>query len=348
MLDPLIELTLGRLREMVREPGVLFWVFGFPIVLSIGLGIAFRNRPPEASSVAIVIPADQAGAARLAASLSTTGLSASAPGAEEAALALRKSKVDLVVELDSATSTRASYRYDPARAESRHARLVVDAALQRLAGRHDAITASDVAVTEAGSRYIDFLMPGLIALNLMGSSMWGIGYAVVDARARKLMKRFAATPMRRSYYLGSFILARFVLLILEMVTMLAFARLAFDVEARGGLLSVAGVALAGALGFAGLALLVASRPRKVEVASGWMNFVMMPMWLLSGAFFSYQRFPEILHPFIRALPLTALIDALRGVMTDGLTMAGVLPELAVLGLWGGVSFVIALRWFRWQ
>jgi len=340
---PLIELTVARLRELVREPGVLFWVFGFPILLSVGLGIAFRNRPPEAVSIAII----GEGASALAPVISGPGLYATSPSADEAALALRKSKVDLVVELAS-TSSRATYRFDPSRAESRHARLVADQALQRHWGRKDALIAEDAAVTEQGARYIDFLMPGLIALNLMSSSMWGIGYAVVDSRARRLMKRFAATPMRRSYYLSSFILARFVLLVVEVVALVVFGRFAFGVEVQGGLLSLAVVSTAGALGFAGLALLVAARPSKVEVASGWMNFVMMPMWLLSGAFFSYQRFPEMLQPFIRALPLTALIDALRGVMTDGLSLAAIGRELAVLAAWGVVSFAIALRWFRWQ
>jgi ABC-2 type transport system permease protein len=314
---PLIELTRGRLLELVREPAIVFWVFGFPILLSIGLGIAFRERAPEVPVIAVV------GAPALAASLDASAeLDAQALEAAAAAEALRKNRVDVVLTLASETATAVRYRFDPARAESRQARLVADTALQRLRGRADVVSAADVAVTERGSRYIDFLLPGLLGLNLMGSSMWGIGFAVVDARSRKLMKRFAATPLPRAYYLLSFILARFVLLVVELAVLVAFGALAFDVVVQGSLAALVGVSVLGALAFAGVALLVAARPRTVEVASGWMNFVMMPMWLLSGAFFSYERFPEPLVPIIRALPLTALIDALRAITNEGATLLG--------------------------
>ena len=334
---PLIELTRGRLLELVREPAIVFWVFGFPILLSIGLGIAFRERAPEVPVIAVV------GAPALAASLDASAeLDAQALEAAAAAEALRKNRVDVVLTLASETATAVRYRFDPARAESRQARLVADTALQRLRGRADVVSAADVAVTERGSRYIDFLLPGLLGLNLMGSSMWGIGFAVVDARSRKLMKRFAATPLPRAYYLLSFILARFVLLVVELAVLVAFGALAFDVVVQGSLAALVGVSVLGALAalvgvsvlgalaFAGVALLVAARPRTVEVASGWMNFVMMPMWLLSGAFFSYERFPEPLVPIIRALPLTALIDALRAITNEGATLWAVGPQVLTL------------------
>lgn len=340
---PLIELTRGRLLELVREPAIVFWVFGFPILLSIGLGIAFRERAPEVPVIAVV------GAPGLAASLDASAeLDAQALEAAEAARALRKNRVDVVLTLASETATAVRYRFDPARAESRQARLVADTALQRLRGRADVVSAADVAVTERGSRYIDFLLPGLLGLNLMGSSMWGIGFAVVDARSRKLMKRFAATPLPRAYYLLSFILARFVLLVVELAVLVAFGALAFDVVVQGSLAALVGVSVLGALAFAGVALLVAARPRTVEVASGWMNFVMMPMWLLSGAFFSYERFPEPLVPIIRALPLTALIDALRAITNEGATLWAVGPQVLTLVVWMVLGFVISLRIFRWQ
>lgn len=340
---PLIELTRGRLLELVREPAIVFWVFGFPILLSIGLGIAFRERAPEVPVIAVV------GAPALAASLDASAeLDAQALDAAEAAESLRKNRVDVVLTLASETATAVRYRFDPARAESRQARLVADTVLQRLRGRADVVTAADVAVTERGSRYIDFLLPGLLGLNLMGSSMWGIGFAVVDARSRKLMKRFAATPLPRAYYLLSFILARFVLLVVELAVLVAFGALAFDVVVQGSLAALVGVSVLGALSFAGVALLVAARPRTVEVASGWMNFVMMPMWLLSGAFFSYERFPEALVPIIRVLPLTALIDALRAITNEGATLLAVGPQVVTLVVWMVLGFVISLRIFRWQ
>ncbi len=340
---PLVELTRARLLELIREPAILFWVFGFPILLSVALGIAFRERPPDPVVIAVV------GAPELVPALDADpGLVATTMSPEEASEMLRKNRVDVVLELDGHAAAEARYRFDPVRPESRNARLVADAVLQRVRGRTDAVRVSDVAVTERGSRYIDFLLPGLLGLNLMGSSMWGIGFAVVDARSRKLMKRFAATPMRRAYYLGSFMLARFVLLIVELVALMVFGALAFDVEVRGSLLDLALVSGLGALSFAGIALLVAARPTAVEVASGWMNFVMMPMWILSGALFSYQRFPEVIQPVIRVLPLTALIDALRAITTEGAGLLQVGPQVAIMAVWGALTFVIALKWFRWQ
>jgi ABC transporter DrrB family efflux protein len=343
-LRPLLELTRAHLLELVREPGVLFWVFGFPILLAIGLGIAFRSRPPEAARVA-VIGADPAAASRAASALAASpDLEAEVLSSTAAFEALEQTKVALVVEVRGST---AAYHFDPLQPESRLARLAAAGALERAAGRADRMGAIDLPVEERGRRYIDFLLPGLLGLNLMGSSMWGIGFAVVDARSRKLMKRFAATPMRRWAYLASFIFSRAILLIFEVAALVTFGALAFDVRIQGSLFDLGVLAAAGAASFAGLALLIAARPSRPEVASGWMNFAMMPMWILSGALFSYQRFPEALHPFLRALPLTALNDALRAVVNDGASIFALGSQLVVLAIWGAASFALALRWFRW-
>ncbi|MCK6548662.1 ABC transporter permease [Myxococcota bacterium] len=351
---PLVALTIARLREFLREPAALFWVFGFPVLLAIGLGVAFRVKPPEKLRVAVEVDGGIPSAAearviewlRASDELVVTGQSA-----EDAARDLKRSKLDLVVIVAKGSSTAApsvAYRWDGTKPESRTARLVVDGVVEVAAGRRDVLAKEDRPVTEAGERYIDFLLPGLIGLNLMGSSMWGIGYAVVETRSRKLMKRFAATPMRRTHYLLSFILSRFAFLFLEVVLLVAFGSLAFDVRVHGTFAAVGVIATLGALSFAGLALLIAARPRTVETASGLMNLAMMPSWFLSGTFFSYERFPELVQPIIRALPLTALNDALRAVMNDGKPLGALGHELVVLTLWGVVSFVLALRLFRWK
>jgi ABC-2 type transport system permease protein len=240
-----------------------------------------------------------------------------------------------------------AYRFDPTRSESRLARLATDDALQRALGRRDVREARDEIVTERGARYIDFLIPGLLGLNLMGTGMWGLGYAVVDARRRKLMKRLMASPMRRSQYLLSFIAARLVLLIPEVGILVGFGALAFGVPVRGSLVTLALVALMGALCFAGLGLLTASRVQTVEAVSGLMNLVMLPMWVLSGVFFSSANFPAAMQPFIRALPLTALNDALRGVMLEGASLTALAVPVGICLAWGVVSFTSALKIFRW-
>jgi ABC transporter DrrB family efflux protein len=240
------------------------------------------------------------------------------------------------------------FRYDPMKPRSREARLLVDHALQSGLGRVDVAIVEDETVAEKGGRYIDFLIPGLIGLNVMGSSMWGIGYTVVLARRRKLLKRLAATPMRRSHFMLSFIFSRLVFLLAEVVALVAFGWLVFGVAVHGSIPWLVVISIVGGAAFTGLALLAASRTDSTEVASGVMNAVMLPMWLLSGSFFSYERFPEVIHPVIQALPLTALNDAMRAVMNEGASVLSTLPQVGVLAAWGALGFLLALRFFRWH
>jgi ABC-type multidrug transport system permease subunit len=341
-LRPVVELTLGRLREQARQPEVLFWVFGFPLLLAVALGLAFRNRPPEVISV--VVEAGQ-GAETLAAALEDAPSLAVATVPEAKANERLRTGAAAVVVVPG---DPIGYRFDPTRQESRLARLAVDDAVQRALGRRDVRATADEVVTERGARYIDFLIPGLLGLNLMSTGMWGLGYAVVDARRRKLMKRLIASPMRRSQYLLSLIMARLVLLGPEVAILLGFGALAFGVPMRGSFLALALVTLIGAMCFAGLGLLTASRAQTVEAASGLMNLIMLPMWVLSGVFFSTANFPDAMQPFIRALPLTALNDALRGLMLDGASLVALAAPVGLCAAWGSVSFVAALRFFRWQ
>jgi ABC transporter DrrB family efflux protein len=340
--SPLVELTLARLREFLREPEALFWVFAFPVLLALALGLAFRGEAPE--RIPVGVAAGPSAAATAEALGRSPALLARVYGAGAGREALRTGKVSLLVEEDGGLV----YRFDPTRPDARAARLEVDAALQRAAGRRDPLLPRESRVVEPGSRYIDFLVPGLLGLNLMGTGMWGLGFSIVVARSKKLLKRLAATPMRRSAYLLSQMLARLVFLVFEVAVLVGFGWLAFGVEVRGSLAALAVVSLAGAASFAGLGLLVSSRTRTVEGVSGLMNLVMLPMWLLSGTFFSWERFPEAVHPFIRALPLTALNDALRAVMTEGRPLAALGLELGVLLVTGTVSFLVAVRVFRWQ
>jgi ABC-2 type transport system permease protein len=348
---PLFELTLSHMREFWRQPSAIFWVFGFPVLLAFVLGIAFRNSAPEKTQVAVENSA--ANAPEIAATIaSAPELQPVVLSPNEAASALRAGQVALVVrwgELNGPGSeTGFDYRFDPTRPESRVARLVVHDALQRAAGRKDAGTWRDQVFSEPGARYIDFLIPGLIGLNLMSSGMWGLGFAIVQARTKRLLKRLAATPMRRWHFLLSFMLSRLIFLVLEVAAILAFAYFVFDVRVHGSWLNLALVALTGSLTFSGVGLMVGARTKTIEGASGLMNLVMLPMWLLSGSFFSAAKFPDFVQPFIKALPLTVLNDALRAIMNDGAGLAAVGFSLGILLLWGVVTFIIALRIFRWQ
>lgn len=342
------ELALARFRLFYREPGAMFWTFGFPLLLSIVLGVAFRSRDPEPVVVAVeASAASPEHAERARALLAATGeVEVDLLTPEEAHAALRTGKVGLVVVPREGGGY--AYRFDPTRPESRLARFVTDDVLQRGEGRADAFEQDAQIVTEPGSRYIDFLIPGLIGLGLMSTGLWGIGFSLAEMRTKKLIKRLTATPMRRSDLLLSFLVVRASVLPFELVPLLVFASAAFDVGVRGSLLALGVAAAIGGLTFAGIGLLVACRAEHPQIVSGLINVVSFPMYLCSGVFFSASRFPDALQPFIRVLPLTALNDALRGVMLDGASLTDVAGELALCASWGLIAFVLAVRFFKWR
>jgi len=339
-------LLWARILELKREPEVVFWVFVFPLLLAAGLGIAFRNKPADITSVVVI---DGAGAQKALAMLQNSAarstVRATILGRDAALKAFHFGKFDLAIESNPDGSY--TYYYDPARPESVLSRAEIDSALQSAAGRKDALATSSQSSSEPGSRYIDFLIPGLLGMNLMNSGMWGVGFALVEMRQRKLLKRFVATPMRRSDFLLALTSSRLVLMVVEVGLLLGFGVLVFHMRVQGSILSVILLGSLGAVAFGGVGLLTACRAQKIETVSGLINVVMMPMWIFSGVFFSYQRFPAITMPFIKALPLTALNDALRATILEGASLGSQSGRLLVLAVWGGVSFILALRWFRW-
>jgi ABC-type multidrug transport system permease subunit len=342
---PLTRLVSVRFLEFWREPEAVFWVFIFPILLAAGLGIAFRQRPPEIVKVGVLVTDPNAGAVSDAIArdprLEVIPLDDSA-GMQ----ALRTGRI-AIFAIPRAERT-VEYRYDDTRPDARTARLLVDDAIQRAADRRDVITVRERQVREPGARYIDFVIPGLLAMNLMGSGIWGTGFTIVESRRKKLLKRLIATPMSRAQYLASFILSRLALLVVEVGGLLGFGVLVFGVPTRGSWGTFILATLLAALAFSALGLLVASRVRTVEGASGLMNLVMLPMWIFSGIFFSASNFPDAAQPFIQALPLTAAADALRANLIEGATLQVLAPELGILGAWLVVSFVAALVLFRWR
>ena len=341
-----VHLLVARMKELYREPEVIFWVFVFPLLLALGLGVAFRDKPADVSQVVVVAgPGASQAVELLQASPAHGALRADLRLAADALNEFRLGKYDLVVTPQAGGSFE--FRYDPARPESVLARTVVDDALQAAAGRKNALPTSSRASSEPGARYIDFLIPGLLGMNLMNSGMWGIGFAVVDMRQRKLLKKFVASPMRRGDFLLALASSRLVLMIIELALLLGFGVLAFHMRVVGSWMSILIISAMGALCFGGVGLLTASRAQKIETVSGLINVVMMPMWIFSGVFFSYGRFPAVIQPLIKALPLTALNDALRASVLEGASLSVQATRLLVLCLWGVLSFFLALRWFRW-
>jgi ABC-2 type transport system permease protein len=343
---PLWQLTLMRWRIFVREPSALFWTYGFPVVLALALGIAFRNRPPEPVEVGVeASPGCEAWREALATNSQVHVRWLEPKAAHEA---LRVGKVSVVVGRSAESGAARRYQYDPTRPESRMARLLADDLLQRAEGRADAVAVRDQLVTEPGSRYIDFLIPGLLGFNLMSSGLWGVGFVIVDMRVRKLIKRMTATPMSRTHFLLSSVLVRGAFLLGELPVLLGFAHWVFNVPVVGSLPLIVALSALGSLMFAGMGLLIGSRAQNTHTVAGLVNLISLPMLVTSGVFFSAARFPEALQPVIRLLPLTAVIDGVRRVMLDGAGVAGVANQILIMLAWGIISFAVALRIFRWQ
>jgi ABC-type multidrug transport system permease subunit len=339
-LSEISALTGARVRAFLREPEAVFWVFVFPLVLALVLGWAFKEGGPQSERIAVVGPESAALRARLeGVALLAVDAAASREAGEDA---LRHGRIAVLV-IDGEPLV---LRYDPQRPEAEVARLRIQAALAEAGAGVPPFRVEEVRDT--GSRYIDWLFPGLLGMNLMGTGLWSIGYGIADMRQKRLLRRFLVTPMRKSSFLMSFILARGVFLVFEVVVLTLFAMLVLGVPLRGSLPAFALLNVLGMLCFASIGLLVAARPRTLEGVSGLMNATMVPMWLFCGVFFSYERYPELAQPFIRALPLTALNDALRALMLDGAQLTALAMPLGVMLLWSLVAFAAAVRLFRWE
>ncbi len=351
--SPLRELYLARLREFYRQPARIFWVYGFPTCLALVLGLAFQSAPspvvdvdilegPAVDQVEATVRPPSSGIARPG----QPGVALHRVGKAEGERRITTGKSSMLVIPEAFPAIR--YRYDPTRPEAVASRAAFDDAFQRGLGRIDPAATGDQLVTERGSRYIDFLVPGLIGVNTMGGGLWGVGFLIVNFRIGKLLKRFAATPMPRRDFLLAILGARLTFLIPDVAVLLALGVWGFGMPMRGSLGTLALVEIAGALAFAGIGLLVACRAATTETVSGLMNLVMIPMWLFSGVFFSSDRFPGWLQPFIKALPLTQLVDGLRKVLLEGAGLSGVAVPLAILSAWAIATFALALRLFRWS
>ncbi len=340
------QLILTRIRLFLREPAAIFWVYGFPILMLVALGIAFRENPRESIIVDLVgegegeitnwkdaLAADK----RFEVKLATADWQKR----------LQAGKTDLVIEVGDKLPNKFQLWEEPRRAESRYARSAVENALLRKS--QPVSMAPEVKqLQQAGSRYIDFLLPGMIGMGLMGGGMWGVGFVVVDMRVRKLLKLYLATPMRRSDFLIALLCSRLLFTLADVLVLLLFGYFVFGVACQGSYLELTIAVLLGGAAFGGIGLLVASRAQTLETVSGLMNLVILPMWVFSGVFFSSERFPDAVQPIINLLPLTALNQLLRGIMLEGRSLTLLWPQTLILAAYATITFAVALKVFRWK
>ena len=337
---PILELLLVRLRVFGREPEALFWTFGFPLILTVVLGIAFR--PIEGEPLPVVVVEDEGADATLARLARDPELEVSRASTEDARRWLLSGRVLALVEPLPTESPGARVRSDPTRPESRLARARVERALLEAPSAIE-----DAPLREPGTRYVDFVVPGLVGMNVMTVCLWGIGWNVVEARSRKLLRRLAVTPMKRSHYLLSFVLAHLGLVLVTLAVILGFAYASFGVGVRGAVLDYVLLVALGSLAFSAMGVLLASRTDNVEVLSGMVNAASLLQLVASGVFFSTARFPDWSLGALRLMPLTALVDALRAVAIEGRSVLELPMELAVLAGWTLIAGALGLRVFRW-
>lgn len=346
MHKSLYQLTLSTFRVFFREPAILFWAVFFPIIMAWVLGIAFSEKGESARTVFVVgadIPAELKGERVFGAGTGNPSRIKFQKASEaEAVTAIKKGLIAVYLETHGDSIV---YHFDPVNSDAQLTHLILERGLNRVTASGAKTSIEPLETT--GTRYIDFLVPGLIALGIMNSCIWGIGWTLIETRMKKLLRRMVATPMKKPIFFSSYVITRVVLGAFETLLLLIFARLYFGTEITGSGIAFVAVFFAGIFAFSGIAVLVASRTSKTEVANGLVNAVTLPMMILSGIFFNYHNFPDWTIPVIQALPLTLLADSIRAVFTEAAGLSDVLRPVAILCATGLATFIIGLKIFRW-
>jgi ABC-type multidrug transport system permease subunit len=365
MKNPLIQLIIIQFKEFLREPGVLFWSFLFPVLIALGLGMAFNKKNEMKKDVAVIENQVMRNSAfrnilhlyakidsineKIRYSIRTgsekTGfitfrfMPASWNIAEKM---LKQGKVLIILE---EKDKKLYYHYDPLNTDAQLTYMQLTSLISE--GIPDEPAAEIKPLTQKGTRYIDFLIPGLIAMNMMMSSMWGVSYTLIEKRSKKLMRRMVATPMRKSDFMLAQLVTRFVLCTVEAIILYVFAWYFFSISIEGSILALLVLFLAGMIFFTGLAILISSRTSNTEVGNGLINVVVMPMMILSGIFFSYHNFPDPFVKIIQKLPLTVLADGIRSIFIEGAGFAETYIASIILLTLGLIAFITGLKIYKW-
>jgi ABC-type multidrug transport system permease subunit len=365
--NQLYRLIVAHCIEIIREPAVLFWGILFPILMAWGLGIAFTQKHDEIHKIAIVKYSGtehDSGKSKLLGFLEknvrtkngqfTVELKNSKLGNSsliffestwnDAYTMLKKGNINVIVE-DHTNDIK--YHFDPASSDAQKIYHQIADMLDNGINYYSANQETIKPLTISGTRYIDFLIPGLLAMGIMMSCTWGISYTIIERRSKKLLRRMVATPMKKSNFLIALITARVAMNIFEALILILFSWLYFDIHFQGSIMALIAVFITGNIAFSGLSILISSHTANSEIGNGIINAVVTPMMVLSGIFFSYHNFPEWSLPVIRNLPLTMLADSIRSIFNEGVGFAEVYREILVLLATGIVSFVIGLKIFKW-
>ena len=372
-LNQLWLLTLAHFREITREPGVLFWGIVFPILMSLGLGLAFTKKGDMLRKVAVIKSSEiSIGDTSAIVSFLQQKCELNNSGKEDdykwrfeirdeklgnsiflfyelewddAMVLLKRGTVNLILYRNNGNT---EYHFDPVNSDAELTYLK----LSNIIGTGEIIPQRNSAeikpLTVTGTRYIDFLIPGLITLGVMMSTMWGISYRIIENRSKKLLRRLVATPMRKPHFLIALIAVRLTMNFIEALIIIIFAILAFNMSIQGSISAMVLLFLAGNMAFAGIAVFVSSHTSNTEIGNGLINFIVMPMMVLSGIFFSYYNFPDWSIPVIQKLPLTMLTDGIRSIFNEGAGYAEVAFPVLILSTIGVIFFTAGLKIFKWH
>lgn len=362
----LLQLISIRFKEFLREPAVLFWSILFPILMAWGLGSAFSDKGETMQQVALIeselnkntrlrdffdgieaVKSEVTGYFNLEKKIGEkkagiTNYKFIRCDKDEAMTLLKKGIISLIVEEDTDTII---YHFDPLNPEAKLNYMLISGAINNKG--QDIKNESIKVLDKIGTRYVDFLIPGLIAMGVMMSIMWGVSYSLIDKRNKKLLRRMVATPMKKSNFLGSHFITRTLLSFIEAGLLFLFAYFYFGTYIQGNILAGMVVLFAGIVGFTGLAILVSSRTANTQVGNGLINLVVMPMMVLSGIFFNYHNFPEWTIGIIQKFPLTMLADSLRSIFIEGSGFKENYNNIITLLIYGLTSFFVGLKMFKW-
>jgi ABC-type multidrug transport system permease subunit len=368
------QLIAAEFRETVREPGVLFWGIIFPILMSLGLGIAFTKKADTIRKIAVISPAvngipdtssvlfgfldrnceknksSSKDAFRWKLVMKDEKLGNSIfffyqTDWTNSMMLLKRGTVNVVL---ISKGKETEYHFDPMNSDAQLTYLK----LYPLVGKGTMVATESneniKPLTVTGTRYIDFLIPGLISMGVMMSCMWGISYSIIEKRSKKLLRRLVATPMKKSQFLIAMIVVRIGMNFIESSVLFLFALVVFKMQIQGDPSALFMIFLSGNIAFAGIAVFASSHTSNTEVGNGLINAVVMPMMVLSGIFFSYHNFPDWSIPVIQKLPLTMLADGVRSIMNEGAGYPQVAFPIVILIATGVVFFTAGLRIFKWH
>ncbi len=351
-MRPLWAMVKANLKMSVRNRTALFWNLAFPAIFILIFGAVFGRD----TGIRVEVGVAGTGSpfqASVEAAMRGSEVFIVETGSEATELAaLEEGDRDVVLVFapaEAGAPPAVRLYYD--QTDGPNAQIAVSTVRQVLlgqAGGENPLVIQEQAVSAEEISFIDFFVPGILAMSLMNSGVIGLSTAFVIYRERGILRRIKVTPFPISSFILARVMSQLIVAVAQSLILVGLAKLVFGLEIRGNLLLVLLVILVGALAFLAIGFAISGFARNAEAAASYANLVTFPMLFLSGVFFSIESAPAWLRPITRVLPLAYLVDALREPMTRGRGLAAIWIDLAVLAITFVVAMAVAIRFFRWD